>query len=344
MKRLTAPTSPAAKRRITLHSRPPLERMMRLHEKLKAGKFPNCRKLADELEVSSKTIQRDIDFMRDRLNLPIEYDQLHFGFAYTEPVTSFPSIEVSEGELVALFVAQKALGQYTGTPFEKPLKTAFGKITRGLTDSVNFHWGDVDSSISFRGLGRSIADLELFEAVSRAVLASQELLIDYKKLSGAEYESRQVQPYHLGCVENQWYLFAFDLAREQLRTFALPRMRKVRNTKTRFTRPSDFSIGKHLGDSFGVFTGKPRYRVHIRFDAFAARLVAERHWHPSQKIKQLKNQEIDLTLDLGGLEEIERWVLSWGAHARVLEPPALIAQLRSAARQIAESYSVSAGS
>jgi len=45
---------------------------MRLHEKLRAGAFPNCRKLADELEVSTKTIQRDIDFMRDRLGLPIE--------------------------------------------------------------------------------------------------------------------------------------------------------------------------------------------------------------------------------------------------------------------------------
>lgn len=342
MKRLTTPARPAPKRRTTLHSRPPLERMMRLHEKLKAGKFPNCRKLADELEVSSKTIQRDIDFMRDRLNLPIEYDQLHFGFAYTEPVTSFPSIEVSEGEIVALFVAKKALAQYQGTPFEKPLHTAFGKITRGLTDAVDFHWGDVDASISFRGLGRSVADLELFEAVSRAVLNSQELLFEYKKLAGSHYEPRRVQPYHLGCVENQWYLFAFDLARNQLRTFALPRMRHARNTKARFTRPSDFSIGKHLGDSFGVFTGKPRYRVRIRFDAFAARLVRERHWHPSQKIKQLRNQEIELTLDLGGLEEIERWVLSWGAHARVLEPPALVEQVRAAARQIAGSYAAHA--
>ena len=76
-------------------SRPPLARMMRLHQKLIAGDFPNCSKLSKELEVSAKTIQRDIDFMRDRLGLPIEYDQLHFGFVYTEPVTHFPSIEVS---------------------------------------------------------------------------------------------------------------------------------------------------------------------------------------------------------------------------------------------------------
>jgi len=306
--------------------------MMRLHERLKAGAFPNCRKLADELEVSTKTIQRDIDFMRDRLGLPIEYDQLHFGFVYTEPVTSFPSIEVSEGEVIALFVAQKALEQYRGTSFEKPLKTAFEKITEGLKDRIGFHWVDVDSAISFRGLGTSVADLELFETVSRAVLDSHELGFEYKKLGSSGHEARRVQPYHLGCVENQWYLFAFDLARQQLRTFALPRMRSVLNTKARFRRPADFSITKHLGDSFGVFTGKAQHRVRLRFDAFAARLVGERNWHPSQKIKQLAGGEIELSLTLGSLEEVERWVLSWGEHVQVLEP----AELKKRIRRVAE--------
>src|SRR6184192_4204690 len=139
-------------RRVGLYSRPPLERMMRMHHRLKAGRYPNCRKLADELEVSSKTVQRDIDFMRDRLGLPIQYDQLHFGFYYTEPVTNFPSIEVSEGEVVALFVAHKALGQYKGTSFEKPLTAAFRKITDGLQDTIRFQWGAVNDAISFKGI------------------------------------------------------------------------------------------------------------------------------------------------------------------------------------------------
>lgn len=302
--------------------------MMQLHEKIKAGRFPNCRKLAEELEVSSKTIQRDIDFMRYSLRLPIEYDQLHFGFYYTEPVASFPSIEVSEGEVIALLVAQKALEQYRGTSFEKPLKSAFQKITDGLKEKIGFHWGDVDSAISFRGIGISIADLELFEIVSRAVLDCHELEFEYKKLAGSRHELRRVQPYHLGCVENQWYLFAFDLARQQLRTFALPRMRAMRDTGARFRRPADFSITKHLGDSFGVFTGKGRQRVRIHFDAFAARLVSERQWHPSQRIKRLAGGEIELSITLGRLEEVERWVLSWGEHAKVLEPTALIDAIR----------------
>ena len=130
--------------------------MLQVHRQIQAGRFPNCRKLAAELEVSAKTIQRDIDFMRDRLGLPIEYDQLHFGFIYREPVTHFPSVEVSEGEIVALFVAQKALEQYRGTPFEQPLRTAFEKISSGLRDRVGFQWSEVDSSFSFRGLGTSV--------------------------------------------------------------------------------------------------------------------------------------------------------------------------------------------
>src|SRR6516162_10171740 len=112
MKRSRIQLSPT--RRISLHSRPPLERMMRMHQRLKAGRYPNCRKLAEELEVSSKTVQRDIDFMRYRLGLPIEYDQLHFGFYYTEPVANFPTIEISQGELVALYIGQRALAQYKG--------------------------------------------------------------------------------------------------------------------------------------------------------------------------------------------------------------------------------------
>jgi predicted DNA-binding transcriptional regulator YafY len=312
--------------------------MLRLHKKLKAGAFPNCRKLADELEVSSKTIQRDIDFMRDRLGLPIEYDQLHFGFVYTEPVASFPSIEVSEGEIIALFVAQKALEQYRGTPFEKPLKTAFDKITNALPDRIQFASEGVETAISFRGLGASIADLDQFEIISQSVLHSHELAFEYKKLRSAQFEERRVQPYHLGCIENQWYLFAFDLARQQLRTFALPRIRMVRDTRAKFRRPADFSISKHLSASFGVFAGKGRHRIVIRFDAFASQLVRERQWHPSQRIRHLADG-IELTLTLDGIEEIERWILSWGEHATVLEPPALIERMKTIASELARRYS-----
>jgi predicted DNA-binding transcriptional regulator YafY len=319
-------------------SRPPLERMMRLHAALKARRFPNCQKIGAELEVSAKTIQRDIDFMRYRLGLPIDYDPQEFGFYYTEPVTAFPNIEVSEGEIAALLVAQKALAQYKGTPFEQPLQSAFRKLTDGLKDRFSFSWTDLEDAISFRSAGTSVADIELFEIVSKGVLRCVELEFEYRKLSSSEYEPRRVRPYHLGCLEQQWYLFAVDLERRQLRTFALPRMQKGRLTTKDFRRPADFSIAQVLSGSFGVHSAGKKQRIRIQFDPFAARLVAERKWHESQRVREKADGSIILELELGGLEEIQRWILSWGAHVEVLEPARLRETIRETATSIAKLY------
>jgi predicted DNA-binding transcriptional regulator YafY len=337
---MTRPTGPRLQKNFDRgFSRPPLERMMRLHSALKARHFPNCQKIAAEFEVSPKTIQRDIDFMRYRLGLPIEYHPQEFGFYYTEPVTGFPSIEVSQGEITALLVAQKALAQYKGTPFERPLHSAFRKITDGLKERVSFSWTDLEDAISFRSAGASVSDLELFEAVSKAVLRSVELEFEYRKLESSHYEPRRVRPYHLGCLENQWYLFAEDLERRQLRTFALPRMRKVALTTKGFRRPADFSITQILSGSFGVYSAGKKQRIRVQFDPFAARLVAERRWHESQRVRERSDGSIILELELGGLQEIERWILSWGRHARVLAPKELATRIRGEANAIAKQYS-----
>lgn len=326
--------------RASLHSRPPLERMMRMHARLQSGRYPNCRKLAAELEVSSKTVQRDLDFMRYRLGLPIEYDQLHFGFYYTEPVTSFPNVEISEGELVALYIGQKALTQYKGTSFEAPLNIAFRKIADGLRDTISFSWHELESAVSFRSVGRTVADLQVFEQISHALFKQLEVRFQYRKPGAKGQEERTVQPYHLGCIENLWYLFAFDLKRAQLRTFALPRISSVQVSKTKFRRPVDFSIGLFLEQSFGVYARptKTREKVKILFDPFAAQLVQERQWHSSQKIRRLPKGKVELSLILGNLEEIERWVLSWGNHAEVLAPAELRARIAKTVSALVDTY------
>jgi proteasome accessory factor B len=254
-------------------------------------------------------------------------------------VTAFPTIDVSEGEIAALFVAQKALTQYQGTPFERPLRSAFRKITDGLKERVSFSWSDMEEAISFRSVGASVADLQLFETVSQAALRSVELEFEYRKLESKGFEERRVRPYHIASLENQWYLFAEDLARKQLRTFALPRMRNARATTTRFRRPANFSIAQVLSGSFGVFEGGKKHKIRLKFDAFAARLVSERTWHESQRIVHAKDGSATLELELGGLEEIERWILSWGSHVRVVEPAQLVARVRDEAAAIAQLYS-----
>src|SRR5205085_5910152 len=130
----------------TLSSRPPLERMLRIHRSIQSGKFPNATKLAGVLEVTTKTIHRDIEFMRDRLELPIEYDGSRFGYAYTEEVNAFPTVQITEGELFALVVAEKALQQYRGTSFEKPLLSAIRKMEESLPDTISLNLSDLEQT------------------------------------------------------------------------------------------------------------------------------------------------------------------------------------------------------
>jgi predicted DNA-binding transcriptional regulator YafY len=319
-------------------SRPPLERMLRIHEELRRSAFTNCTKLAAIFEVSRKTIVRDIAFMRDRLELPIEFDSQINAYRYTQPVTAFPTMQVSEGELLALLVARKALEQYRGTPFHRQLEASFEKLTTGLKDRITFSPADELRSVSFKNVGLGKADLTVFNALSAAVLRQQEVEFEYRKPGDAKRERRRVQPYHLAHRENLWYLIAFDQERHALRTFAVPRISGLRVLPTQFTRPADFSPEKFFASALGVLGGERDYRVVIRFTAAVADRVREREWHESQELRDLADGGLEVTLRLGALPEIERWVLTWGRDAEVVQPKELRERLKSTAAALAKLY------
>jgi predicted DNA-binding transcriptional regulator YafY len=115
-------------------SRPPWDRMMRIHERIQSGKFPNCVGMSKDMGVCLRTVKRDVEFMKERLKMPIEYDERKHGFYYSKPVDKFPGLPMTESELFALLVAHKAIAQYHDTPFQKPLDMAFRKLA-GQLDS-----------------------------------------------------------------------------------------------------------------------------------------------------------------------------------------------------------------
>src|SRR6202046_5876131 len=79
----------AAKPR-TLRSRPPLSRFQEIFHAIKTGRFPNRTQLARSIEVTTKTIQRDLNYMRYQLTLPIEFDYAHGGYYFTKTMTHLP--------------------------------------------------------------------------------------------------------------------------------------------------------------------------------------------------------------------------------------------------------------
>ncbi len=319
-------------------SRPPLERMLRIHDELRRGALVNCTKLVKSLEVSRKTIVRDIAFMRDRLDLPIEFDAQIQAYRYTHPVNSFPTVHVTEGELLALLVAQRALQQYQGTPFHRQLVIAFEKLAGGLRDRISFSPADELRAVSFKNIGLGKNDLTVFNALSGAVLRQEEVTFDYRKPEDTRKSLRNVRPYHLANRENLWYLIGFDLERQALRTFAVPRIASVTITKVAFTRPADFSPEKFFANALGVLGGTGNFKVVVRFSPAVAARVREREWHEAQEVRELPNGGLELQLHLGALTEVEQWILSWGAGAEVIGPPELRTSIQKTVAAMSDLY------
>jgi predicted DNA-binding transcriptional regulator YafY len=312
--------------------------MMRIHEALKSGVRTNASILAAKFEVSAKTVLRDIAFMRDRLDLPVEYDARICAFRYTESVDNFPTVQITEGELLSLLVAQKALEQYEGTPYHHQLQMAFQKLTASMRDKVSFTPATNRATVSFRNVGPGKADLKIFERISRAVAEGLEVDLEYKKPKSQATERRRVRPYHLANRDNFWYVVGHDLERNSLRNFAVARIEGVKVTAVQFTRPPDFSPEQYFGRSLGAFVGKGDYQVVIRFSAEVAHRIRERLWHESQTIAERSDGGVQLSMRLGDIEEVQRWTLGWGHHAKALAPRELVSWVREAAAKVVNSY------
>ncbi len=297
--------------------------MLFIDAQIRNEKLPNAFTLARHLEVSRKPIVRDLDFMRHRLGLPIKFNPVKNGYEYSRETVHFPLLKVTANELLALCISRQALEQFRDTPLIVPLRNAFEKIAGQLRDDFTISWDDLQFNFSLKKTGAAFVTAEIFDLTSRAVLERRELEFEYKKLSSRVYEKRVIQPYHLACIEGQWYIFGLDIDRQKIRTFVLTRIRSASLTCKRFRRPQDFSIQELLKNSFGVVEGSKLLHIRLRFGSFAAVMIRERRWHHSQQIEEMPNGGLVLNLRLDSLLEVEPWILSWGPRVEVLAPEEL---------------------
>lgn len=321
-------------------TRPQVERMHAIVRRIQQGDYPNRTILAKELGWNTRTIQRDITFMQNREQIPIAYDFARHGYYLTEKLADFPLLQITEGEIFALFVAQRAMAQYRGTPFEQPIRMACEKLVKGLKGQLSVAWGDLDSAISFRSIETNPVDIRLFRDLSLAVQKRREVTFDYHKLGATGFEPRNLRPYHLTCVNHQWYVLGHDMLRNDMRRFVLGRMRSLRVLNSTFQPPKDFSANRYFKGSFGVFSGDTPIEIRVWFSSFAARLVRERQWHHSQEVKTLDSGEIELKLTLTSLVEVSQWLLSWGEHAKVLAPKELVDGIKDSLSKTINQYAI----
>ena len=317
---------------------PAIERMMRIHQLIENKEYPNSHKLAREFEMSVRTIKRNIDFMKTRLKLPMEFDVKKNGFYFTRSVPNFPQMPMSEADVFTMFVASKAIEQYRGTPWQRMLEVTFRKVTGQLDQTVRFSLGNLDGLLSFRPFAPGDAELKNFNLLMRAVSEKRAVKFMYRNRGHVKAQERHVRPYHIACVDNQWCLFGFDVDRKAMRTFVLARLSKPALTGKRFTVSKKFDLNEYLRGSLGLFKGQEDFEVVVELDAFAADDVRGRRLHSSQELTEMPGGMLRVRLRLDSLEEAERWVLGLGGHVTVVRPEALRDRLSKVGEGLVKRY------
>jgi proteasome accessory factor B len=306
-----------------LRTKPPIRRLHWALGRLRSNKPLKATDLAEEFEVTVRTAYRDLDFMRDQWRVPLEFDRSQGTYRLTEPLAELPPVTLSQGELVALYFAEKVLAQYRNTPFERDLTSAFEKIQELLPEEVRVSPSILDDFLSFDPGPLHTPDAAIFRDLLAAQRARQKVLIRYRSLNSDRTSQRRVHPYHVFNHHGDWYVAAWDEHHDDVRIFALHRIRRLTSTDEPFEMSPRFSFKKFMKDAFAIQQGEKPVDVSIRFAARQARWIRERKWHSTARVQEEMGGGLVLHLKVAETCEIKRWVMQFGSEAEVLKPASL---------------------
>jgi len=306
------------------------------------------RELADDAGVSSKTILRDLDLLR-QLGFPLVHATSGHGRKHwkVDEAKGLLQIQFTIEEAAALYLGRQFLEPLAGTYFFDGAQRAFQKIRSMLGDAALRHLEKLAAAFYQKTHGWSDYSTqgELIDELVRAIEDRRLTVITYQSLRSTEPVTHyDIHPLAIVWHKHALYLIAHSCDHAAIRTFKVDRISAVEVQKLQFTRPANFDPGDLLAGSFGIFEGDgSRQNVCICFSREVARVVAERTHHASQRLKPQSDGALLAEFELSSLEEVSSWVLSFGPHATVLEPPALREQVVAALKASMENYQAPTG-
>ena len=313
------------------------ERILSLHRILRNARRPvTVPRLQDELGCSRATVYRDLAFLRDALMAPVLGDG-EAGFRYDASEGDrfeLPGLWLNSEELHALLATQQLLSRSGGGMLSSALAPLQQRIEKLLDEHANAtkpgapkRWPIERVRVIPHRTRRM--DEQAFRAVCSSVLERRQLAFDYRARSTDEKTRRTVSPQRIPHYRDNWYLDAWDHARDALRSFALDRIRDpVLLDESALDRDTG-ELDAHLASSYGIFSGQPKAWGTIRFSSHAARWVADEHWHSQQQGRFLPDGRYELKVPYSAARELLMDVLHYGSDAEIVEPPMLREQARS---------------
>jgi len=303
------------------------ERFYKIQRLLNQRKSVSRDAFIEELEVSRATFKRDLEYLRDRMQMPIVWDRELGGYrldegAATAHLFQLPGLWFSSEEIHALLTMEHLLERLQPGLLGPQLRPLRNMIRKTLA-SGDFSAQEVSRRIRILQIGVRPVQSEMFQAISSALLSRRRLRIVHYRRARDENLTREISPQSLVYYRDNWYLDAWCHLRTALRTFSVDVIGQATVLSKRAREIKDQTLDETLGAGFGIFSGKKTQTAVLRFSPIRARWVSREKWHADQDGHYELDGAYMLRVPYSDPTELVMDILKYGADVEVLAPATL---------------------
>lgn len=304
------------------------ERVYKIEALIRARGHVSFQDLMDTLEVSRATLKRDLEFLRDRMGAPIEYDRdlngYRFAAAGRGQPHELPGLWFSERELYALLMAHQLLaGLDEEGILSRHLQPLLERIHQILGGSGDDDARALMKRVKIFGAARRPVDAAVFEVMGEALMKRKRIGMRYLTRGRGAVTQRTVSPQRLVHYRNTWYLDAWCHTKEALLRFALDAVERADLVDQRARDVAMKQVEAGMDAGYGIYAGGTPRWARLEFSAQAAPWVSREQWHPDARGTALADGRWELRLPYVNETELVMDLLRHGEQVRVLEPASL---------------------
>lgn len=305
-------------------------RLRHIVQEIGSGAYPTKDDLARIVGRGKRTVQRDLETLRNEYSAPIEFDRIRNGFYLADPGWRLPRLTLSEGELLGFFAAEQIIRRLGATPEVDLARNALRRLATLLPENVVVDLSAAADAIEFAPPSGLVASPETLRRLVSAANRRETLSILYRSRHSGTERWRDVDVLLIYCHLGEYYAICRSPEYAEPRDFHAGRILDLRETGRMFEPPADWDREAYLRQGFGMFRGGASVRVVVVFDVSEAPYARERMIHPTETRIELPDGRLRVEFDTteAALEQVTRWALQYGEHVVVERPAELRRMLR----------------